>query len=35
VGSALVSKDTLRDRDWARLTAKAQEFIVAWNAARK
>jgi 2-dehydro-3-deoxyphosphogluconate aldolase/(4S)-4-hydroxy-2-oxoglutarate aldolase len=35
VGSALVSKDILRDRDWARLTTKAQEFIAAWDAARK
>ena len=34
VGSALVSKDILRDRDWPRLTEKAQEFISAWHAAR-
>lgn len=35
VGSALVSKEILRDRDWARLTAKAREFIAARDAARK
>ena len=35
VGSALVSKEILRDRDWARLTAKAQECLAAWTAARK
>lgn len=35
VGSALVSKEILRDRDWARLTQKAKEFIAAWEAARK
>jgi len=34
VGSALVSKDILRDRDWAALTARAEEFIAAWKLAR-
>jgi 2-dehydro-3-deoxyphosphogluconate aldolase/(4S)-4-hydroxy-2-oxoglutarate aldolase len=34
-GSALVSKEILRDRDWPALTARAQEFIAAWNAAQK
>jgi 2-dehydro-3-deoxyphosphogluconate aldolase / (4S)-4-hydroxy-2-oxoglutarate aldolase len=34
-GSALVSKEILRDRDWASLTARAQEFIAAWDAAQK
>lgn len=33
-GSALVSKEILRDRDWPALTARAQEFIAAWNAAK-
>jgi 2-dehydro-3-deoxyphosphogluconate aldolase/(4S)-4-hydroxy-2-oxoglutarate aldolase len=32
-GSALVSKEILRDRDWAALTGRAQEFVAAWNAA--
>lgn len=34
-GSALVSKEILRDRDWSALTARAQEFIAAWDAAQK
>jgi 2-dehydro-3-deoxyphosphogluconate aldolase/(4S)-4-hydroxy-2-oxoglutarate aldolase len=34
-GSALVSKEILRDRDWPALTARAQEFIAAWNAAQE
>jgi 2-dehydro-3-deoxyphosphogluconate aldolase/(4S)-4-hydroxy-2-oxoglutarate aldolase len=34
VGSALVSKEILRDRDWARLTENAREFIAAWKTAR-
>lgn len=35
VGSALVSKDVLRDRAWGKLTARAEEFVAAWNAAKK
>lgn len=35
VGSALVSREILRDRDWAALTERAQEFIAAWETARK
>ena len=35
VGSALVSKEILRDRDWKQLTARAGEFLAARRAARK
>lgn len=35
VGSALVSKEILRDRDWKQLTARAEEFLAALRAARK
>lgn len=35
VGSALVSKEILRDRDWKQLTARAGEFLAALRAARK
>lgn len=33
-GSALVSKDILKSRDWAKLTARAREFVAAVQAAR-
>lgn len=35
VGSALVSKEILRDRDWKQLAARAEEFLAALRAARK
>ena len=35
VGSALVSKEILRDRDWKQLTARAEEFLAALRTARK
>ena len=35
VGSALVSKEILRARDWQQLTARAEEFLAALRAARK
>lgn len=35
VGSALVSKEILRDRDWRQLTARAEEFLAALRVARK
>jgi len=34
VGSALVSKEILRDRDWPKLTARAAEFLAALRTAR-
>ncbi len=35
VGSALISKEILRDRNWPLLTQRAQQFLTAWHTARK